>query len=69
MEWVAIASSTGSILIYFACIKVLWIERKTSISQNDETPGLSDNRGKSPGVLKSVFSHTKLHAFACCSLC
>lgn len=55
---------SGSILIYFACIRVLWIERKISVSQNNETPGPSDNRGKSPGVLKSVLPHTKLHAFA-----
>jgi len=42
----------------------LRIERKISISQNNEIPGPWDNRGKSPGVLKSVLSHTKLHAFA-----
>ena len=38
---------SGSILIYFACIRVLWIERKISVSQNNEIPGPWDNRGKS----------------------
>ena len=42
--------------------KVLWIERKLSVSQNDEKPDILDNKGKSLGVLKSVLSHTKLHA-------
>lgn len=52
--------------------KVLWIERKLSVSKNDEKPDILDNRGKSLGVLKSVLSHTKLHAsepLQCCSLC